>query len=35
MTEWIMQLLAGGEVTIANLTPLPMLLGLAALAYGL
>lgn len=35
LTEWLMELLAGGSSTIVDLSPLPMLLGLAALAYAL
>lgn len=35
LTEWIMELLAGGGSTVVDLSPLPMLLGLAALAYAL
>lgn len=35
LTEWIMELLAGGGTTIVDLSPLPMLLGLAALAYAM
>ena len=35
LTEWLMELLAGGGTTVVDLSPLPMLLGLAALAYAL
>ena len=35
LTEWLMELLAGGGDTVADLAPLPMLLGVAALAYAL
>lgn len=35
LTNWLMQLLAGGRETITDLAPLPILLGLAALSYAL
>lgn len=35
LTEWVMELLAGGGSGVADLSPLPMLLGLAVLAYAM
>lgn len=35
LTEWVMQLLSGGQATIVDLYPLPLFLGLAALAYAM
>ncbi|UWP69364.1 glucosyltransferase domain-containing protein [Subdoligranulum variabile] len=35
LTEWIMELLAGGGSTVIDVSPLPLLLGVAVLAYAM
>lgn len=35
LTEWLMQLLSGGQATIVDLYPLPLFLGIAVLAYAM
>lgn len=35
LTQWLMELLAGGGEGVADLSPLPMLLGLAVLAWAM
>lgn len=35
LTQWLMELLAGGGDTVADLSPLPLLLGLAVLAWAM